>query len=185
MKKRISAIWALSLHQISYRSLQVGGYQTRSMSQCYTQSNYPNTPSSDLSKWIVVKNAINNFHSEKKNKKSKICSTKPFSVPIPLWSLILLKKTQNSPCRHTAGSLINRGPGATTICQSHSHRPALTYLSELRSHERTWMFSLMCLLIFLRCRSRVLTLLNERPWVIKGRVSTGLFWRHSSSCTSH
>lgn len=34
--------------------------------RCWTPSNPPSTPSSDLSKWIVVKNAINNFQRGRK-----------------------------------------------------------------------------------------------------------------------
>lgn len=38
-----------------------GGYQTLGVRQCSTQSNYSDALRSDLSKWIVVKNLINNF----------------------------------------------------------------------------------------------------------------------------
>lgn len=44
-----------------------GGYQTLGVRQCSTQSNYPDVLHSNLSKWNVVKNLINNFLEGKKS----------------------------------------------------------------------------------------------------------------------
>lgn len=44
-----------------------GGYQTLGVRQCSTQSNYPDVLHSNLSKWNVVKNLINNFLGGKKS----------------------------------------------------------------------------------------------------------------------